>query len=357
MNFKIILFLFLTSFTSYSQKKNNLDGDLEFVNLFSADMKAEVGCYRIPALMTAQNGDVLAVIDERMNLCDDLRTHKNINIVMRKSSDNGKTWTPIETLIDYPLGQSASDPSMLLDEVTGEIFLFFNYMNLVTEKGIYYFKMIKSKDNGNTWSEPLDITSQVSKPDWKNDFKFITSGRGIQRANGTLMHTIVNLEKGLFLFKSEDHGKTWSLLETPIKPGDESKVLELKDGSLMINSRVNKLGYRYVHTSIDNGKTWHSKKENQLQDPACNASFIRFNLDNNVLLFSNANSKNKRENLTIKASFDEGKTWSNSKIIFPGKAAYSSMTVLKNGDIGVFFEKDDYTENAFVRINKDWLTK
>jgi sialidase-1 len=349
MNLRTLLFLCITSFVAKAQNSSS------FINLFSADMKTGVGCYRIPALMTAKNGDILAAKDERMGSCDDLRSHENINIVLRRSTDNGETWSVIETLVDYPMGQSASDPSMILDEATGEIFLFFNYMNLKTEKGIYYFKMIKSKDNGKTWSAPIDLTSQISKPAWKKDFKFITSGRGIQLVNGTLMHTIVNMEKGLFLYKSEDHGETWSVIETAINPADESKVLELADGTLMINSRVNKTGFRYVHTSTDNGSTWNSKKETQLEDPGCNASFIRYTGNKNILLFSNANSKKERENLTIKASFDEGKTWSKTKTIYQGKAAYSSMTVLKNGDIGLFFEKDDYSENAFIRIKTDWL--
>ena len=80
-------------------------------------------------------------------------------------------------------------------------------MNLDTEKDIYYLHVTKSSDNGKTWSEPEDITSQIAKPEWHKDFKFITSGRGIQTRSGKLLHTMVNLKSGLHLFGSDNHGK------------------------------------------------------------------------------------------------------------------------------------------------------
>lgn len=363
MKFKLILFLILSPFILCSQnEKYQIEKDkIVLVNLFSGDMKEDVSCYRIPSIITALNGDIITTIDERVPSCGDLKWNKDINIVMRRSTDNGDSWSEIETIVDYPLGKSASDPSMILDKVTGTIFLFFNYMDLDNEKDVYYFKVIKSSDNGQTWSSPIDITSQITKPEWKNNFKFITSGRGIQTKSGELIHTLVNLENGLFLFKSNDHGKIWSLTDTSIKPADESKVIELVDGTLMINSRVNNMGIRYVHTSKDNGNTWLSKTDAQLIDPGCNASIIRYSSihegdDKNRLLFSNLNSKDSRENLTVRISYDEGKTWSKGKTIYAGSSAYSSMTVLKNGDIGLFFEKDDYKENAFVRLSLEWLT-
>ena len=363
MRLKLIICLIFSPFISQSQYENSqiTKDKIEFTNLFSANLKKGVSCYRIPSIITALNGDIITTIDERVPSCGDLKWSNDINIVMRRSIDNGKSWSKIETIIDYPIGESAPDPSMILDKTTGEIFLFFNYMNLETEKDIYYLKMISSTNNGLSWSTPIDITSQITKPEWKNDFKFITSGRGIQTRSGALIHTLVNLENGLHLFKSDDHGKNWSLIDTPIKPADESKVMELSDGSLMINSRVSKTGLRYVHSSTDNGKTWTTKSDAQLTDPACNASLIRYSMvsegsDKNRLLFSNLNSKDARENLTVRISYDEGETWSKGKTIYSGKSAYSSMTILKNGDVGLFFEKDDYKENVFVSFSLEWLT-
>lgn len=333
-----------------------------YEDLFNASMNDSVSCYRIPAIVTAPNGDVLAAIDERIPSCNDLRGSDDINIVLRRSVDNGKTWSPIETVVDFPLGESASDPSMIVDEMTNEIFLFYNFMNLNTEKDIYYLHVVKSDDNGKTWTKPEDITDQIAKPEWHKDFKFITSGRGIQTRNGKLLHCMVNLNSGLHIFGSDDHGKSWFFINTPIMPADESKIVELEDGRWMVNARANdKKGIRYVHISSDEGKTWTTTPEPQLKDPGCNASIIRYTsikdgYKKNRLLFANANSVEGRKNLTVRISYDEGKTWSEGKTVYEGSAAYSSLTILDNGVIGVFFEKDEYTENMFARFSLKWLT-
>lgn len=357
----ILIVFFALSANAQDPTYQMAEGIKSHQDLFNTSMNDSVSCYRIPALVTAPNGDLIAAIDERVPSCNDLRGSDDINIVIRRSSTNGETWTPIETVIDFPIGQSASDPSMIVDEITEEIFLFYNFMNLDTEKDIYYLHVMKSSDNGKTWSEPKDITSQIAKPEWHKDFKFITSGRGIQTSTGKLLHCMANLTSGMHVFGSDDHGKTWFLIDTPISPADESKIVELADGSWMINSRANKKGLRYIHTSPDEGKTWDTKPDPTLIDPGCNASIIRYTaikdgFKKNRLLFSNAKTTKGRTNLTIRVSYDEGKTWTDGKTIYKGPSAYSSLTVLKNGDIGVFFEKDEYTKNEFARLSLKWLT-
>lgn len=348
----IFLIFLITTNIQFSQNQ------FVYKDLFNAENNPEVSCYRIPSIITATNGDLIAAIDERVPSCGDLKWSRDINIVIRKSSDNGKTWGKIEKIIDYPLGQSASDPSMILDKQTNTIFLFYNYMDLDNQKDIYYLKYISSNDNGKSWSKPVDITNQISKENWKNDFKFITSGRGIQTKKGTLLHCLVNLQKGTHVFGSNDNGKTWFITETPTSPGDESKIVELNDGSWMVNSRVNKLGYRYSHVSNDDGKTWISKKEESIIDPGCNGSLIRYSHDEkNLLLLTNINNKKERKEIVLRYSIDEGRSWSNPKIIYNGEAAYSSMTVMENGSLGLFFEMDNYTKNVFTSISiKDVLS-
>lgn len=348
----IFLIFLITVNIQFSQNQ------FDYTDLFNAENNPEVSCYRIPSIITATNGDLIAAIDERVPSCGDLKWSRDINIVIRKSSDNGKTWGKIEKIIDYPLGQSASDPSMILDKQTNTIFLFYNYMDLDNQKDIYYLKYISSNDNGKSWSKPVDITNQISKENWKNDFKFITSGRGIQTKKGTLLHCLVNLQKGTHVFGSNDNGKTWFITETPTSPGDESKIVELNDGSWMVNSRVNKLGYRYSHVSNDDGKTWISKKEESIIDPGCNGSLIRYSHDKkNLLLLTNINNKKERKEIVLRYSIDEGRSWSNPKIIYNGEAAYSSMTVMENGSLGLFFEMDNYTKNVFTSISiKDVLS-
>ncbi len=357
-----ILILFPFTFLSAQDSKPELaEGLTEVHDLFQASTNPEVACYRIPALVTSVKGDLIAAIDERVPSCQDLRGSRDINIVIRRSPDHGKSWSEIQRVIDFPEGVSASDPSMIVDRESGEIFLFYNYMDLDKEKDIYYLHVVKSRDHGLSWSEPEDITSQITKDKWHKDFKFITSGRGIQTRSGKLLHCMVNLDHGLHLFGSDDHGLTWYLIDTPIKPGDESKVVELDDGSWMINSRANKKGKRFVHTSSDQGASWESRPEPELIDPGCNASIIRYTsvkdgFEKSRLLFSNAKMEKGRQNLTVRISYDEGLTWTEGKCIYPGSAAYSSLTVLGNGDIGLFFEKDYYSENVFVSFSLEWLT-
>ena len=345
--FKILVLFF--GISCFSQ-------ELIFENLFDSSLNSEIACYRIPAILTSTNGTLIAAIDERNNSCGDLKWNRNINIVIRKSYDDGKTWSEIEKIIDYPDGESASDPSMILDQQTGHIFLFYNYMNLDLARDIYRLMVIKSSDNGKNWSVPKDITSQITKKDWDKDFMFITSGRGTQTKDGTLLHCLVNLNKGTHVFGSNDNGESWFLFDYALKPGDESKIVELSNGDWLVNSRVNSNEFRYSHISKNKGKSWFSFENKDLSDPACNASLINYNTNSkSLLLFSNAFSSKERNNLSISKSYDQGISWENTKTIYKGKSAYSSMTLLKNGDIGLFFEKDNYTKNVFVRVPKKWI--
>lgn len=359
--FVVLIALITLSVNAQEKNAQIAKGIKEYHCLFDKSMNKDVSCYRIPAIVTAPNGDLIAAIDERVPSCGDLKWSKDINIVARRSSDNGKTWSDIEMVVDFPYGKSASDPSMIVDEVTGDIFMFYNFMDLDKEKDIYYLHVVKSIDNGKSWSKPEDITSQIAKSEWHADFKFITSGRGIQTRSGKLLHCMVNLNNGLHLFGSDDHGKSWFMIDTPVQPADESKVVELADGTWMINSRANRKGMRYIHISTDEGKSWKTKPDKELIDPGCNASIIRYTAiedgyKKNRLLFSNAKMKKGRKNMTVRISYDEGKTWSKGKTIYSESSAYSSLTVLENGDIGLFFEKDQHSENAFVSFSLKWLT-
>ena len=356
----LLMFVFSTSSILLAQHQIE-EGVIRHSDIFSSTMQEGVFCYRIPAIVTAQNGDLIAAIDERVESSEDLRTSNNINIVVRRSSNNGKTWSKIERVVDFPHGESASDPSMIVDGKTGDIFLFYNFMDLNNEKEIYYFHVVKSTNNGKTWSKPIDITDQIAIPEWRTDFKFITSGRGIYTSDGKILHTMVNLKSGLRIFGSDDHGKSWYVIDTPINPADESKIIELSDGRWMVNSRVNRAGMRYTHISDDQGASWTTRPEPTLIDPSCNGSIVRYSSkaagdDKDRLLFANAEDSKDRKNLSVRVSYDDGESWSEGKVIYKGAAAYSSLTVLDNGDIAVFFEKDEYTKNEVVVFSMEWLT-
>ncbi|MGL4853690.1 MAG: sialidase family protein [Lentisphaeria bacterium] len=317
--------------------------------------------YRIPAIITAMNGDLIAAADARYKSGADLKWVRDIDIVIRRSSDNGKSWSDIEKVGAFGSGRPASDPSFILNDKTGDIFLMYNYMDQDKSKGEFRFYVQKSSDNGRTWSEATDFTDAVSLPGWgKLDFKFITSGRGFTTKSGKMVHTLVHLKHGVYIIYSDDNGKSWQVLPNSVKPADESKIIELSDGSWMINSRVNGAGFRWVHRSSDEGKSWKSEKELQLVDPSCNASIIRYTSKNDGyskdrLLYSSANSNNGRRNLTVKISYDEGKSWSIGKVVDAGAAAYSDLTILRDGTIGILYEPG-YKEVRFTSITLEDLT-
>jgi sialidase-1 len=354
---KILLLIVLISNFSVSQAQILSTRNLNFQLLFAKNKLENGGCYRIPAIVKANNGDLIVAIDERNLNCGDLKYNGNIDIVIKRSHDNGKTWSSREMVVDFPEGESASDPSIIVSPKTGELLLFYNYMNLKTEKDIYKQHVVSSYDHGKTWGKPRDITGQININGHEKDFKFITSGAGVSTRNGVLLNTLVNLDKGLFVIKSTNDGKDWSILPTPIKPADESKIIELSDGTWMINSRVVKGGQRYVHLSKDEGKSWISKVENQLNDPSCNADLISVSRknENEILIFSHLDHKSERKNLVVRYSTDFGITWSKSIVIYSGSAAYSDLIEMENGEIGLVFEKDDYSEIVFCQFPISWL--
>ena len=316
------------------------------------DTSRTVSCYRIPAITTAPDGSLIAAIDERVPSCGDLKWSRDINIVIRRSTDGGRTWGPVERVADFPDGQSASDPSLITDTVSGTVFLFYNFMDHDRAKDVYFFHVVYSTDNGLTWSEPEDITAQVAPEEWRGDFKFLTSGQGTATRDGRLLHTMVNLQKGLHLIESTDGGRTWHL------PADESKVIELPDGRWMINSRVNEGGMRWIHISEDKGRTWISNPHSDLPDPGCNGAIVHYPYlggDDGCLLFVNAADSEYRRNLTLRWSTDGGLTWSAGLTIVEGDAGYSDLAVLPSGDVVVFYERDGYTVNEVAVVPKSAL--
>lgn len=313
--------------------------------------------FRIPAIITAKNGDLIAACDARRKSAADLKPQRTIDIVFRRSSDGGLTWTPIELLEQVDDG-GCSDPSLLLDWNTGDLFCFYNYMVRDPASSEFRFMVQKSSDHGKSWSPATDFTDQVAGSNLKDTFKFITSGRGIQTRDGTLLHNFVRVGEGVTLFGSLDHGRSWKAYGDA-SPADESKVVQLHDGSLMINSRLDP-GKRFVHRSSNAGRSWSSVADWNLPDPQCNACIIQYTSQSDGyskdrLVFCNAASIEGRKNLAVRISYDGGLNWSAGKVIDSGPAAYSEITVLQDGSFGVLYERGN-AEIRFVRFTLAALT-
>ena len=320
--------------------------------------------YRIPALCTAPNGDLVVVCDARRLNGGDLNAFQPINIVCRRSSDGGRTWTEGASTWNWPWTDndkwSGSDPSLIVDAEAKKIFLLYNVWHWRNPDGsdrwgnVYRFYVQESSDNGKTWSQPRDISQDIAFPEWPfgkahnaGGFIFMTSGSGMQASDGTLLHTIVHVGDGNALFGSEDHGRTWKAFGKPAKNGDECKVVELSDGSWMINSRW-RGGGRQIHVTKDRGATWESRYDAALADPECNAQIMR---GGKALLFSNCNSPNRRHNLYVRASADDGKTWNKGVCVEPMGAAYSDICLLPDGRLGVVYEGAGYDTIKFTTVS------
>jgi len=330
--------------------------------------------YRIPALLTTKQGSLLAFCEGRKNTRQD---HGDIDLLVKRSTDGGKTWSSHQIVYEEGGTEAITigNPSPVVDQDTGTIWLPFcrdNKEVLIT----------KSTDDGLTWSEPVNISKDVVEFGWvwvatgpgvsiqltRGSHKgrlVIPSDHGVMVGEQRIMHSHV--------FYSDDHGKTWQLGGLLPEHTDESQVVELSNGDLLLNMRSNwgrfakradRDGMRALARSIDGGITWGKLMfDETLIEPVCQASFLRYtNAESNGknrLLFSNPASKTGRDRMTVRLSYDEGETWPVSKLLYEGKSAYSSLAVLPDRTIGCLYERGvgRFSDNLyFARFTLDWLT-
>jgi sialidase-1 len=328
-----------------------------------------INTYRIPALVETEKGTLIAVADARYDNSRDLPGH--IALAMRRSFNGGRDWEPMRIILAVKSG-GVGDASLLVDRSTGRIWCFHNYgppgIGFQTAKAgaktgptTLQFHAMYSDDDGVSWSEPVDLTPQVKDPSWQAMFS--TSGTDIQTSTGRfLVPLVVRDDKGVIRSRnaySDDHGKTWKSGESIGDGTDESHNVELKDGIILQNMRNGKT--RAVAQSNDGGASFGPVSHDAaLVDPSCNAGITHYrNGKTDVLLFTNAAST-KRENLMVKASYDEGLTWSLERTINPGPSSYSTVIPLRDGSIGVLYERGDtYAAEriTFARFNFDWIAQ
>lgn len=341
--------------------------------------------YRIPGIITTGKGTLITVYDNRYNNSKDLQ--EDIDVGMSRSTNGGLTWEPMRVIMDMGEWGGRSerlngigDPAVLYDHTTGTIWVAALWMSGSSPDQMLWwasqpgmspeetgqFVLVKSTDDGLTWSEPINITEQIKDPAWQ--LLLQGPGAGITLDDGTLVFPAQfkadigekALDGGQYtchstIVYSKNGGETWQI-GTGAKPNTtEAQVVQLSDGSLMLNMRDDRnrrvkdeTNGRAVSITIDLGKTWtmHPTSNSALQEPNCMASIIGADLTvkgnkQRVLFFSNPNNKNSRTHMTIKASLDEGNTWPDDlqiDLYAPAGFGYSCLTMVDDNHVGIVYE-------------------
>jgi len=335
--------------------------------------------FRIPAMVVTNKGTLLAFAEGRKNSSSDTG---DIDMVLKRSSDNGKTWSALQVVWDD--GENVcGNPAPVVDRESGAIFLLMT-RNLgidhepkiidQTSMDTRRIFITRSTDDGLTWSTPAEITKDVKQDNWT----WYATGpcQGIQIVHGACKGRLIvpcdHIEAGSnkyfsHIIYSDDHGKTWKLGgTTPVDQVNECTVAEISDGKLRLNMRNYDRNQKNRKTAVssDGGITWGNfQSDDVLIEPICQAAMHRYSFGQgkkNKLLFSNPAHTDKRCNMTLRLSYDDGASWSKSMVLHPGPAAYSELARLPNGDIGCFYEagyKGPYEGIVFERVKIAKLEK
>lgn len=353
----------------------SLAQSIRMVDVFESGREGYTS-FRIPALLTTQQGTLLAFAEGREISSD----HAANDIVLKRSEDSGMTWGNLQVVTEDG-DNSLNNPQVVQEQETGRIMLMyqrfpqgFHEREVVpglTGDTICRSYILYSDDDGRSWSEPAEITASVKRP------TFVTTvasgpGIGIQLQRGAHAGRIIMpFNQGpftkwkVYAVYSDDRGESWEYGEVAFNDspgtGNEVQMVELSDGSVMLNSRSYQGDQvRKVAVSSDGGANWSGlQDEPALVEPECQASLLRYSFpeDGEVsrIVFANPASKDRRADGTLRVSYDEGESWEVSRPLYKGPFAYSSLARLRNGDIGVLFEKDEYATITLAIVPLDYL--
>ena len=328
----------------------------------------DVAAYRIPGLVTSNQGTLLGVYDVRYNNSVDLQEH--IDIGLSRSTDKGQTWEKMRIAMAFgeygglPKAQNGvGDPAILVDKKTGTIWIaalwthgmgnyraWHNSQEGIDEQLTGQLVLAKSTDDGKTWSQPINITPQVKDPSWH--LLLQGPGMGITMHDGTLVFPIQFIDStrvpNAGIMYSKDRGETWKIHNLARTNTTEAQVAEVEPGVLMLNMRDNRGGSRAVSTTKDLGMTWteHPSNRSVLQEPVCMASLIKVSAKDNVigkdiLLFSNPNTTEGRHHITIKASLDGGLSFPDEYQVLLDEDlgwGYTCLTMIDRETVGILYE-------------------
>jgi sialidase-1 len=329
--------------------------------------------YRIPSLLVTPGGTVIALAEGLKRGTSDTG---NIDLVMKRSTDGGTSWSKQSVIWDDG-PNTCGNPCPVYDRSTDTIWLLMTH-NLGSDReaeisagkseGTRTVWITSSKDDGQTWAEPRDITSEVKDPTW--GWYATGPGIGIQitrgKHRGRLVVPCDQKNTGWYshVIYSDNHGKTWKLGGKTADGCNECQVVELADGRLMLNIRNTDKSrqHRQVTYSDDGGLTWSEPiRDEALIEPVCQASILRYRwpagFGTGEILFSNPAST-KRERMTVRMSTDEGKTWAHSRLLWEGPSAYSCLGRLADGTILCLHEageKSPYEKILLSRFSAGWL--
>ena len=328
--------------------------------------------YRIPAIETAPDGTLLAFAEARKyGLNDPGFAKQEIDLVIKRSTDLGRTWSEMKVIEHAGELWSSANPCTVVDRNTKRVWLF--YLRGKPQRNTYTARpgtddvgtfLRSSDDNGVTWSEPIDLTivaRDMADPKWRTSV--VGPGGGIQARDGRLAVPVWKFEPwGVFAVVSEDHGRTWHRGElVPGVAGDECQLVELANGDWLFDIRQQRGGNRRQSTSSDGGKTWsQSRAGEKVARVACAIErlTLKANGDDRDQLLWTGPKGPERSNLVARVSYDEGKTFPHERPIYNGPAAYSDLTILKDKTAGVLWERgtnSNYQFITFTRFNREWL--
>lgn len=356
----------LASFSAFGQEGNAL---------FRAGDKG-YQCFRIPAMVTTKNGTLLAFAEARKKGCGDAG---DIDLVLKRSNDGGKTWSEMSVVWD-DADNTCGNPAPVVDQKTGNIVLLSTW-NLgsdhekqiidQTSKDTRRIFVLSSSDDGLSWSKAREITADVKLPNWT----WYATGpcNGIQmqskKYKGRLVipcdHIEANTKKYFsHSIHSDDGGQTWQLGgTTPSDQVNECSVAELPKGVLMLNMRnYTSVRVRQVSMSKDGGATWAElQRDTTLIEPVCQGSLLWYGKKGRkpFLAFSNPAHQKTRANMTVRLSYDQGKTWTQSHVVYEGPSAYSNLAILPNGNLACLYEagkKSPYESIVFRELSFDDFT-